>query len=149
MMFRRSTAAFFVFGALAMGSSVGLAAFAFHGLGQTMGYPPEKVTTFFDATLFQADHAVAILLIGLLCQFMADGLPRRVIQLAGVMQCAAILMFSGSVYALTFDGFGELAPVGGFSSMIGWLVFAAGAVLGAVKGDIRVSVSVPRPQAAE
>ena len=148
MTLRRSTIAFFIFGALAAGSSVGLAAFAVHGLGQIMKYPADSVRTFLDATMFQADQAIAILIIAVVCQLMADGWPRRIMQLSGILLCASVLLFSGSVYAITFDKFGGLAPVGGFSAMIGWLLFALGAALGLAKGDVRLPIGA-QPHPAE
>jgi uncharacterized membrane protein YgdD (TMEM256/DUF423 family) len=148
MALRRSTAAFFVFGALAAGSSVALAAFATHGLEERMNYPADVVRTFIDATEFQMNQGLAVIVIGLLCQVMADGLARRVMQVAGVLAAASLLLFSGSVYSDTFGGSAALAPFGGFSAMAGWLVFAVGAVLGALKGDLRLSAG-GRPQPAE
>jgi uncharacterized membrane protein YgdD (TMEM256/DUF423 family) len=138
MMLRRSTLAFLIFGALAAGSSVGLAAFGVHGLGQVMKYPAEAVRTFLDATMFQADQGIAILVVAVICQLMADGWSRRIMQLSGLLLCASVLMFPGSVYAITFGAFGGLAPVGGFSAMIGWLLFALGAALGLAKGEVRL-----------
>jgi|GEM_PF-733338 len=148
MRLRRSTIAFLIFGALAAGSSVGLAAFGVHGLGQVMKYPAETVRTFLDATMFQADQGIAVLVVAVVCQLMADGWARRVVQLSGVLLCASVLMFPGSVYAITFGGFGALAPVGGFSAMIGWLLFALGAGLGLVKGDVRMPMRT-QPHPAE
>jgi uncharacterized membrane protein YgdD (TMEM256/DUF423 family) len=140
MTLRRSTIAFFIFGALAAGSSVALAAFGVHGLGQVMKYPPEAVRTFLDATAFQADQGIAVLVVAVVCQMMAQGWARRVMQLSGVLLCASVVLFPGSVYAITFGGFGALAPVGGFSAMIGWLLFAVGAGLGLFKGELRMPV---------
>jgi uncharacterized membrane protein YgdD (TMEM256/DUF423 family) len=59
-------------------------------------------------------------------------------QVSGILLCASVLMFPGSVYAITFGQFGGLAPVGGFSAMIGWLLFALGAAMGLVKGEVRL-----------
>jgi uncharacterized membrane protein YgdD (TMEM256/DUF423 family) len=148
MTLRRSTIAFFIFGALAAGSAVGLAAFGVHGLGQVMKYPPEVVRTFLDATAFQADQGIAVLVVAVVCQLTAEGWARRVMQAAGVLLAASVVLFSGSVYAITFGGFGALAPVGGFSAMIGWLLFAAGAALGLVKGAIRLPAGA-QPHPAE
>ncbi len=141
MTLRRSTIAFLIFGALAAGSSVGLAAFAVHGLGQIMKYPAEAVRTFLDATMFQADQGIAVLIVAVICQLMADGWSRRIMQVSGILLCASVLMFPGSVYAITFGQFGGFAPVGGFSAMIGWLLFALGAAMGLVKGEVRLPMS--------
>jgi uncharacterized membrane protein YgdD (TMEM256/DUF423 family) len=148
MTLRRSTIAFFIFGALAAGSSVGLAAFAVHGLEQTMKYPADVVRTFLDATAFQADQGIAVLVVAAVCQMMADGWSRRILQLSGVLLAASVVLFPGSVYAITFGGFGALAPVGGFSAMIGWLLFALGAAVGLANRDVRLPIGA-RPHPAE
>jgi uncharacterized membrane protein YgdD (TMEM256/DUF423 family) len=148
MTLRRSTIAFLIFGALAAGSSVGLAAFGVHGLGQIMKYPAETVRTFLDATMFQADQGIAVLIVAVVCQLTVDGWSRRIMQLSGILLCASVVLFPGSVYAITFGAFGGLAPVGGFSAMIGWLLFALGAGLGLVKGDVRLPTRA-QPHPAE
>ena len=149
MIIRRSSAAFFVIGALAAGSAVGLGAFATHGLGEVMNYPPERVKTFIEATAFQADQGIALLAVGILCQLMAAGWSRRLVQVSGVLLVGSIAMFPPSVYSIVMGGWGELAPVGGFCAMIGWALFAVGAIVGAIKGDVDVRLGAARPQPAE
>lgn len=149
MTLRRSTAAFFVFGALAAGSSVALGAFATHGLLETMNYPADRVRTFLDATAFQADQGIAVVAVGIVSQLLADGWARRIVQLSGALLAASVLLFPVSVYSIVMGGPGDLAPVGGFSAMIGWLTFAVGGVLGALKGDIRIGARSAHPQPAE
>ncbi|MBM3515723.1 MAG: DUF423 domain-containing protein [Alphaproteobacteria bacterium] len=149
MIFRRSTAAFFAFGALAAGSSVALAAFATHGLLETMNYPPDRVRTFLDATAFQADQGIAVIAVAIVCQLLADGWARRIVQASGVLLAASVLLFPISVYSIVMGGPGGPAPVGGFSAMIGWVVFGVGGIVGAIKGDIRIGAVSSRPQPAE
>lgn len=149
MTLRRSTSAFFVFGALAAGSSVALGAFATHGLLETMHYPADRVRTFLDATAFQADQGIAVIAVAIVCQMLADGWARRIVQLSGVLLAASVLLFPVSVYSIVMGGPGDLAPVGGFSAMIGWLTFAAGGIVGALKGEIRLPTGTAQPQPAE
>jgi uncharacterized membrane protein YgdD (TMEM256/DUF423 family) len=145
MTLRRSTAAFFVFGGLAAGSSIGLGAFATHGLLEARHYPAEKVRTFLDATAFQADQGLAVIAVAIVCQLLADGWARRVVQLSGVLLAASVLLFPISVYAIVMGGSGPLAPVGGFSAMSGWLLFAIGGILGAFRGELRFGTAQPQP----
>jgi len=148
MTLRRSTIAFSIFGGLAASSSIALAAFAVHGLDQVMHYPPEKVRTFIDSTEFQSNQAIGLIVVAAFCQIMSDGWARRLMQLTGVLLIAAIVLFPGSVYAITFGGWGALAPVGGISGMIAWVVFAVAALLGLVKNEFRMPIGA-RPQPAE
>jgi uncharacterized membrane protein YgdD (TMEM256/DUF423 family) len=89
-----------------------------------------------------------VLIVAVVCQLMADGWARRIMQLSGVLLAASVLLFPGSVYAITFGAFGGLAPVGGFSAMIGWLLFALGAGLGLAKGEVRLPMGA-QPHPAE
>ncbi|MSO98431.1 MAG: DUF423 domain-containing protein [Rhodospirillaceae bacterium] len=113
-----------------------------------MKYPADAVRTFLDSTAFQADQGIAVLIVAVVCQLMADGWPRRVIQLSGILLAASVVLFPGSVYSITFGGYGGLAPVGGFSAMIGWLLFALGSALGLIKGDVRMPMGA-QPHPAE
>jgi uncharacterized membrane protein YgdD (TMEM256/DUF423 family) len=89
------------------------------------------------------------LAVGLLGQLMANGLARRIVQASGVLLAASIALFPPSVYSIVMGGWGELAPVGGFSAMIGWLLFAVGGLVGAFKGEVRLDLSGARVQPAE
>ncbi len=52
---------------------------------------------------------------------------RKKINRAGKFFTAGILLFSGSLYILAFDGprfFGPITPIGGLSLIIGWSLLA-------------------------
>jgi len=146
MSLHRSTTAMIVYAALAGLSSVALAAFAAHGLEKVAPTGAQGVAWFIQATDFQMNHALAIILIAVLTDRMADGLARKMIQGAALLMAAGIIFFAGSLYALSFNGPGDLAPVGGFCSMIGWLIFGAGAVVGMRRGEMTANF---RAQPAE
>ncbi|MCB2109022.1 MAG: DUF423 domain-containing protein [Rhodobacteraceae bacterium] len=148
MTLRRSTAAFFIFGALAAGSSVALAAYATHALLESQGMPFERVRTFLDATEFQFNQGIGILVIAVVGQLMADGWTRRIVQLSGVLACASILLFPISVYNSVLGGSAALAPIGGTSSMLGWALFAVAGAIGLFRGELKLPAS-GHPQPAE
>ena len=104
-------------GALSAAVSVALGAYGAHGL------PGDAAVTWTKAVNYQALHAVGLVLVGLL----AGRWPCRALRVAGILQLAGTLLFSGSLYLLVLTGvrgLGWLTPLGGVSFMLGWLVLA-------------------------
>jgi uncharacterized membrane protein YgdD (TMEM256/DUF423 family) len=105
-------AAFFGFTGVALG------AFAAHGLKQRLS--PEYLEVFHTGVTYQLFHALALLAVALL----AAHLPGRLLLWAGGLFAVGILLFSGSLYALTLSGIGRLGiitPFGGLAFLLGWL----------------------------
>ncbi len=76
---------------------------------------------------YQMVHALGLILIGLCVERLGDS---KNVRTAGWLLFTGIVCFSGSLYAFAFTGmrvFGALAPIGGLSFMIGWLLLAASA----------------------
>ena len=110
---RRALAAF---GALACGVSVGLGAYASHGLD---GDAARRVGL---AALFAFGHGLALLLLS-----PATGSRLRIAGLAGL--ALGLVLFSGSLLAAVFlSAPTVLAPTGGLLLMLGWLAIAADAL---------------------
>ena len=114
-----------VLGALA----VTLGAFGAHGL-KTM-VPPETVNTFETGVRYQFYHTFALLAIAILF----EKFPHRNIRYAGVCFIAGIVLFSGSLYALTLlqatntvglRGIGAITPIGGVFFIVGWICMFLG-----------------------
>lgn len=104
------------FGALACGVSVGLSAYASHGLE---GEAAHRVGL---AALFGFAHGLALLL---LAPTAASRL--RLAALSGL--CVGMLLFSGSlVGAALLATPTTLAPTGGLLLMLGWLIIAGDAL---------------------
>lgn len=143
---QRSTVAMFVFAALAGVSAVALSAFAAHGLEKVAPTGAQGVAWFTQATDFQMNHTLAIMLLAVLTDRFVDGLSRKIFLGAAVLMGVGVILFSGSLYSLSFNGPGNLAPMGGFSSMIGWIIMGVGAVVGLRRGEIGYHA---QPQAAE
>ena len=98
-------------------TGVGLGAFAAHGLqGQLSA---EYLAVFHTAVHYQMLHALALLALAGLWPRLGG---RRLVA-AGLCFCAGILLFSGSLYALTLTGIralGMITPVGGLTLLAGW-----------------------------
>ena len=76
---------------------------------------------------YQMFHALGLILIGLCVERLGDS---KNVRTAGWLLFAGIICFSGSLYAFALTGnkmFGALAPIGGLSFMVGWLLLTAAA----------------------
>jgi uncharacterized membrane protein YgdD (TMEM256/DUF423 family) len=105
-------AAFFGF------TGVGLGAFAAHGLKNRLSV--DHLAVFHTGVTYQLIHTLALLAVAILSTQM----PGRLITWAGVSFCVGIILFSGSLYALTLSGTGILGiitPFGGLAFLAGWL----------------------------
>lgn len=111
-------------GGLFGGLSVLLGAFAAHSLKDHL--TQQKLDVFQTATQYQFFHSLALVLVGILA-LQAGEQDRKKINRAGKFFTAGILLFSGSLYILAFDGprfFGPITPIGGLSLIIGWFLLA-------------------------
>ena len=115
-------------GVLAM-LSVGIAAFAAHGLPHVASANERAPLLFQRGTEFQMTHALALILITIVADRLMPGLARHVLWAAAALMIAASVLFPSALYASAFDKPHFWAPWGGVSAMIGWLLFAVGAVM--------------------
>jgi len=109
---------FLLLAALAGFTGVALGAFAAHGLKGRLS--TEYLAVFQTGVHYQLVHALALFGVALL----AERLPGRLLTAAGSLFAAGILLFSGSLYALTLSGLGKLGmitPLGGLCFLAGWL----------------------------
>lgn len=104
--------------------SVALGAFGAHALKQLVD--AQTVATFETGVRYQFYHSFALLSIG----FLYRRMPGKLMEWAGIFFLSGIVLFSGSLYALTFinatenvglKGIGAITPLGGVCFIAGWL----------------------------
>ncbi|WP_167143426.1 DUF423 domain-containing protein [Pseudomonas sp. OTU750018] len=99
-------------------SGVALGAFAAHGLKHQL--TPAYLAVFQTGAHYQLIHALALFGVGLLVLLR----PAPLVNCAGALFALGIVLFSGSLYALTLSGIGALGvvtPFGGLAFLAGWL----------------------------
>ena len=109
--------------------SVMLGAFAAHGLKKI--YTPDNLQVFETAVKYQFYHVFGLLAVGILySQF-----PSKTMKWAGYLFIAGIILFSGSLYILTYvkaavlpgyNWVGAITPLGGLCFILGWIFIFAG-----------------------
>ncbi len=115
---------FFAAGAVAGFLAVALGAFGAHALKTRLS--PEMLNTFEVGVRYHFYHALALLAAAWACTRW----PGSLTVASGWLFIAGIVIFSGSLYLLTFSGlrwFGAITPIGGLAFLAGWLclLFAA------------------------
>jgi uncharacterized membrane protein YgdD (TMEM256/DUF423 family) len=88
-------------------------------------WPTQRLEVYDTAVRYQFYHALGLLGIGLALRTL-DVAPLRA---AAWLVIAGIVLFSGSLYALTFGAprlTGAVTPIGGLALVAGWLTFAYG-----------------------
>jgi len=92
-------------------------AFGAHALKDVLSEPMKAV--YETAVRYQLLHGLALFAVAAL-----DARPpRRSVRFAGTAFCAGIIIFSGSLYALSLTGvrgWGALTPLGGAAFLSGW-----------------------------
>ena len=112
---------FITLGAIGAFLAVGFGAFGAHALKDSLS--PYSLGIFHTAVDYQMWHAIGLILIGIVHQQK----PTHLLRKAGWFMLSGILIFSGSLYALSFTGIkllGAITPIGGTCFLIAWLLFA-------------------------
>lgn len=104
--------------------SVALGAFGAHALKKYVG--ADVVATFDTGVRYQFYHTFALLAVGILYRRM----PGKTMEWAGIFFISGIVLFSGSLYLLTYliaidteslKGVGAVTPLGGLCFIAGWI----------------------------
>ena len=116
---------FIAIGALSGCLAVAAGAFGAHALRARLA--ADMLDVFQTGVTYQMYHALALVGVGiLLARFSSDG--SSWLSVSGWMFVAGSILFSGSLYALTFNAprmLGVVTPIGGLALIAGWLTFAA------------------------
>ncbi|MGV3618219.1 MAG: DUF423 domain-containing protein [Fimbriimonas sp.] len=103
---------------------VALGAFGTHAL---RGRVSERdLATWNTAVQYHTFHAIALVVIGLVCAHTESKLVRR----AAWLHVVGIAIFGGTLYLLVLTGvrwMGAITPLGGLCFLVGWLCLAIGA----------------------
>jgi uncharacterized membrane protein YgdD (TMEM256/DUF423 family) len=103
--------------------AVALGAFGAHGLkGSLEGLEDsaQRLVWWETAAHYQLTHALALGLVGLL----GSKIPGKLLRTGGWALQLGILLFSGSLYAMTLTGvrtLGAVTPFGGLAFLVGWI----------------------------
>ena len=127
MKLSRFAAGMFAFAGLSGLLAVALAAFAAHALASIAPTGDQAVAWFREATAFQATHTLALVLITAVAERVAPGKGQRVLRIAAGFMVAAVILFPGALYSVSFGGPVFTAPYGGVAAMAGWALFGVGA----------------------
>ena len=115
---------FLALGSILAGLGVILGAFGAHGLKRLVG--PETINTYQTGVQYQMYHAFALLIVAILYERLQSNL----LNYAGALFIAGIVLFSGSLYLLAslkamnkggFSWVGPITPVGGLLFIAGWV----------------------------
>ena len=110
---------FMVLGAVFAGSGVAAGAFGAHALKGILDAPSLQV--FDTATRYQMYHAFGLCIVS----WAIDRYPEQRLAQIGWLFAFGILLFSGSLYAVSLVGIrwlGAVTPIGGLAFLAGWLL---------------------------
>ena len=109
--------------------AVALGAFGAHGLQQIV--PADAIKTFETGVRYQFYHVLALLAVAIIF----EKFPVSLIRYAGICFITGIILFSGSLYALTavlatdavgLQKLGIITPFGGLFFIAGWICLFLG-----------------------
>ncbi|MEO0043751.1 MAG: Proline--tRNA ligase [Bacteroidota bacterium] len=104
------------------GTAVLLGAFGAHALKNVLSETALK--SFQTGVQYQMYHALALLGVGILQQFES----KKALVWSGYAFTIGILLFSGSLYVMTLQGWrwlGPITPIGGICLVSGWVMLLA------------------------
>ncbi len=113
---------FLVTGSASAALAVMLGAFAAHALKARLS--PDHLAAFQTGVHYHLIHSVGLVLVGVLAR---DAARSVLMGYAGGAMIAGIVLFSGSLYALTTTGvksLGIITPFGGLLLILSWVLLA-------------------------
>lgn len=110
-------------GSVGMLLAVAMGAFGAHALKKTL--TPDLMAIYETAVHYHVYHALGLIAIGLLALHLPT---TALLRWAGVLMAAGLVLFSGSLYALSLSGIrwlGAITPIGGTAFLAAWSLLAA------------------------
>jgi uncharacterized membrane protein YgdD (TMEM256/DUF423 family) len=101
--------------------AIAAGAFGTHGLKSFLG--PEGLSIWQTGVLYHLVHALGLFVVALLGTHCGSPL----LSVAGLVMCAGIVFFSGSLYLLVLTGapwLGAVTPLGGAAFLLAWAMVA-------------------------
>jgi len=117
---------FLVIGAGTGFLAVMLGAFGAHGLKNKLS--TDMMEVFQTAVQYQFYHTFALCLVGML---LLHWPATNLLKYSGWSFLAGIILFSGSLYVLSFTGIkilGAITPLGGLFFLVGWFLLAVAVI---------------------
>jgi uncharacterized membrane protein YgdD (TMEM256/DUF423 family) len=114
---------FLLLAAVCAFTGVGLGAFGAHGLKHILS--PAMLEVYKTGVTYQLWHALGL---GLIAVFKQQTVDSKLLQWAGWLMFAGILLFSGSLYLLAvfnLNWLGMMTPFGGLAFLLAWLLVGA------------------------
>ena len=105
-------------------TGVGAGAFGAHALRRILS--PEFISVWQTAVLYQLIHGLGMLALAAL----STRLDTALLSWAGALMFVGVVLFSGSLYALTLSGskwLGPVTPIGGVAFIVAWALVALAA----------------------
>ena len=112
---------FAFYGAIFMALAVSIGAFGAHGLKNLLS--KEMLGIYHTGVEYQFYHALGLFAVAFMANFIED----KKIKLAGYFMIFGIILFSGSLYALSIlsmKWIGAITPIGGTFFIIAWVLLA-------------------------
>jgi uncharacterized membrane protein YgdD (TMEM256/DUF423 family) len=109
-------------GSVGMLLAVAMGAFGAHALKKTL--TPDLMAIYETAVHYHVYHALGLIAIGLLALHLP---ATALLRWAGVLMAAGLVLFSGSLYALSLSGIrwlGAITPIGGTAFLAAWSLLA-------------------------
>ncbi len=119
MIDRSPSQRFLILGTIFAGSGVAAGAFGAHALKGILDAPMLQV--FDTATRYQMYHAFGLCIVS----WAIERYPEQRLEKAGWLFTIGILLFSGSLYAVSLAGIrwlGAVTPIGGLAFLAGWIL---------------------------
>lgn len=109
-------------GAIAMALAIGFGAFGAHAVKARVG--ASAMGWWETAAQYHAYHALGLFAVAWIATWSTRP---RLITAAGVAHVVGMLLFCGSLYAMTLTGMrglGAITPIGGTAWIVGWICLA-------------------------